>query len=59
MKKRTGAHEQTIREYSLGEPDGLRIGKPLSDFRGVLTGVPEFVGRASSLFDGGDAESRS
>ncbi len=59
MKKRTGAHEQTIREYSLGEPDGLRIGKPLSDFRGVLTGVPEFVGRASSLIDGGDVESHS
>jgi circadian clock protein KaiC len=59
VKKRTGAHEQTIREYSLGLPHGVRIGKPLSDFQGVLTGVPQFVGRASSLLDGGDAESRS
>jgi len=40
MKKRGGEHERTIREFSLG-PGGIRVGEPLRDFRGVLTGVPE------------------
>jgi circadian clock protein KaiC len=52
VKKRTGAHEETIREYRLGAPHGIRIGQPLTGFRGVLTGVPVFDGGASKLFDG-------
>jgi circadian clock protein KaiC len=52
VKKRSGAHEETIREYSLGAPYGLRIGPPLTGFRGVLTGAPLFEGVASKLFDG-------
>ena len=51
VKKRSGAHEETIREYSLGLPEGIRIGPPLTGFRGVLTGVPEFVGVPSKLLD--------
>jgi circadian clock protein KaiC len=39
LKKRSGAHEDTIREFSLG-PKGFDIGPPLERFRGVLTGVP-------------------
>lgn len=39
LKKRTGAHERTIRELSISS-DGLAIGEPLREFRGVLTGVP-------------------
>ena len=39
MKKRGGKHERTIRDFAL-ESTGIRIGKPLRDFRGVLTGVP-------------------
>lgn len=39
LKKRTGAHEHTIRELRIGS-DGLSIGEPLRRFRGVLTGVP-------------------
>jgi circadian clock protein KaiC len=45
VKKRSGAHENTIREMTLG-PDGLVIGEPLDGFQGVLTGVPSFVGTA-------------
>ncbi|ACL66471.1 putative circadian clock protein, KaiC [Anaeromyxobacter dehalogenans 2CP-1] len=41
VKKRLGAHESTIREY-LPTATGLRLGAPLTAFRGVLTGVPEF-----------------
>ena len=39
MKKRGGAHERTIREFAL-ERGGIRVGEPLREFRGVLTGVP-------------------
>ena len=49
VKKRSGAHEDTIREYSLGLPEGIRIGSPLTAIRGVLTGVPEFADRSSKL----------
>ncbi|HEU0043308.1 ATPase domain-containing protein [Sphingomonas sp.] len=43
IKKRTGAHENTIREYRIGA-DGITLGEPLSDFQGVLRGVPSYVG---------------
>jgi circadian clock protein KaiC len=43
MKKRSGAHERTIREIRL-EPGKITVGEPLRDFRGVLTGVPIFEG---------------
>lgn len=39
VKKRNGKHERTIREFSMGE-DGIRIGNPLNQFRGLLTGTP-------------------
>ena len=42
IKKRTSAHEDTIREYRLG-PDGVTLGEPLINFQGVLRGVPELV----------------
>lgn len=48
VKKRSGAHETTIREYQLG-PNRIRVGDPLTSFRGVLTGVPEFTGMKDSL----------
>jgi len=39
LKKRSGAHEKTIREFKLG-PQGITLGEPLSQFRGILTGTP-------------------
>jgi circadian clock protein KaiC len=42
IKKRSGPHERTIRELRFGE-DGISVGKPLKDFKGVLTGVPSFL----------------
>jgi circadian clock protein KaiC len=41
IKKRSGAHEDTIREMAL-TAKGLRVGEPLTRFRGVLTGVPSY-----------------
>jgi circadian clock protein KaiC len=43
VKRRSGPHESTIRELLLG-PGGPRVGPALSEFRGVLTGTPEYVG---------------
>ncbi|MGN6668296.1 MAG: ATPase domain-containing protein, partial [Trinickia sp.] len=48
IKKRTGRHEETIREYRVGQA-GLTVGAPLEDFQGVLHGVPSFVGNAAPL----------
>lgn len=45
MKKRGGHHERTIRELRLNA-DGIQVGEALSDFRGVLTGVPAYEGPA-------------
>ncbi len=43
VKKRSGKHERTIREFGL-DRGGVRVGEPLRDFHGVLTGVPTYVG---------------
>jgi circadian clock protein KaiC len=51
MKKRSTGHETTIRELQIGPPEGLRIGDALSQFRGILTGVPEYTGTMGDLFD--------
>ncbi len=48
LKKRTGKHERSIREFRIDE-GGIRLGHPLSDFRGVLTGVPIFEGKNNEL----------
>lgn len=39
IKRRTGGHENFLREFCIA-PGGLRVGRILSDFSGVLTGVP-------------------
>ena len=42
VKKRTGPHEDTIREYRIGEA-GMLLGEPLNNFQGVLRGVPSLI----------------
>lgn len=44
VKKRTGAHENTIRELKISS-SGITVGEPLKQFEGVLTGVPTFTGK--------------
>ena len=52
IKKRTGAHENTIREYRIGA-QGITMGEPLEDFQGVLRGVPTYIGGGRNpLLDG-------
>lgn len=43
IKKRSGNHERTVRELRLTS-GGISLGPPLSEFEGVLTGVPRFIG---------------
>jgi circadian clock protein KaiC len=50
VKKRTGRHESSIREYKI-DINGLRVGDPLRNFSGVLTGVPKFVGGENELLE--------
>lgn len=38
LKKRTSAHEQTVREYRLSG-QGVRVGAVLEEFRGILSGM--------------------
>lgn len=48
VKKRTGAHEASIREYTIDQ-QGIRVGDALRSFSGVMTGVPTFLGEAQDL----------
>jgi circadian clock protein KaiC len=50
IKKRTGAHEDTIREFRINGR-GITLGEPLTEFQGVLRGVPSFVGKAQPLLE--------
>lgn len=54
VKKRSGNHEKAIRQLTLGT-DGLVVGPPLTEFRGVLSGTPLF---SAPVFGGagGDVE---
>ena len=52
VKKRTGPHERTIRECRV-ETGGFRVGEPLTDFQGVLTGVPVYEGDRLPLMASG------
>lgn len=50
VKKRSGDHEHTIREFRLSG-NGLSLGPPLKDFSGVLSGTPTYVGSGEPLLD--------
>lgn len=50
VKKRSGPHEDTIRELTMAK-GCVTIGEALSGFRGVLTGVPIYVGSEQALRD--------
>jgi len=43
VKKRIGAHEDTIRELQLGS-QGMLVGDPLTDFQGIMSGIPTYLG---------------
>jgi circadian clock protein KaiC len=56
LKKRSGPHERSIREFMLEGGRGIRIGKPLAEFQGVLTGTPVFQGTGEQMMQRADGE---
>ena len=48
IKNRGGAHEDTIRELKVNR-NGISLSTPLNEFKGILTGTPEFVGDSAAL----------
>ena len=50
VKSRTNRHELSIREFRLGE-QGVEVGPALTDFEGVLGGVPTYRGDIPLLGD--------
>lgn len=50
VKNRSGGHEDTIRELRI-DARGIRVGEPLSSFRGILTGTPEYTGAQTPLME--------
>ncbi len=57
VKKRSGRHERTIRECRV-EAGGFHVGEPLTAFRGVLTGLPEYHGPEAPLMVPDDSRMR-
>jgi circadian clock protein KaiC len=43
VKKRSGEHEHLIREFRLTK-NGMKLGPPLTQFQGVFSGTPQYVG---------------
>ena len=52
VKKRSGIHEDTLREFRIDQT-GMRVGEPLEEFQGVLTGVPTFYGKKEEMLKNG------
>lgn len=48
VKKRNSKHEDTIREYTI-DTQGLTVGPPLTNFQGILRGIPTLVGVTDKL----------
>jgi circadian clock protein KaiC len=55
FKKRTGEHERTLRQLKISKT-GVSVGEPLREFRGVMTGVPQYEANAEIVHE---AESNS
>jgi circadian clock protein KaiC len=53
VKKRSGNHEHTIREFQLTE-HGIRVGPPLIEFEGIFSGTPRYTGDPKPLLSDED-----
>jgi circadian clock protein KaiC len=51
IKKRSGPHEDSIREFQITNR-GLALGGALDGFQGVLRGVPVYRGKSEPLLKG-------
>ena len=50
LKKRTGWHENTIREFTIGH-SGITVGPMLEKFQGVLRGVPQYIAARTPMIE--------
>ena len=50
VKKRSGDHEHSIREFSLSA-SGVKLGPPLTEFSGIFSGTPQYVGDKTPLLN--------
>ena len=50
LKNRGGQHEDAIRELRI-DTHGIRIGAPLTNFHGILTGTPQYIGAGDPLME--------
>jgi circadian clock protein KaiC len=48
VKSRMAEHEKTIREFRLTS-DGIEVGQALTDFQGVMSGLPSYDGKVAML----------
>ena len=48
VKKRSGNHEHTIREFQLSV-EGITVGPPLTEFSGIFAGMPRYTGDSAPL----------
>jgi circadian clock protein KaiC len=52
VKKRSGNHEDTIREFKLSKR-GITVGPPLKGFSGIFSGTPVYKGEEAPLMSRG------
>ena len=50
IKKRTGPHEEALREFKVGQ-GGILVGAPLRNLRGILNGSPQNEGKETQVLD--------
>lgn len=55
IKKRTGNHEETLRELRVG-PGGIQVGQVLNEFSGIFSGIPKFIGNLNRMMEENNAE---
>jgi circadian clock protein KaiC len=54
IKNRLSAHETSIRELEITD-NGIKIGAPLRQFEGILSGIPKYLGEAEDLLNFGSS----
>jgi circadian clock protein KaiC len=54
VKKRSGNHEHTIREFRLSQ-EGVRVGPPLKGFSGIFSGTPIYKGEETPLLNSSES----
>jgi circadian clock protein KaiC len=49
LKKRSGYHEKSVREFRIEAGTGIHVGAPLNQYRGILGGAPVFYANSEGI----------